>query len=158
MALYTTIDSPIGDLLVIGDGDAVSGLYMQGGRTGVAVRPDWKRTDEPFGAVRAQVDEYFAGRRTGFDLPLRMEGTDFQRLVWHALQEIPYGETVSYGELARRIGRPSASRAVGAANGRNPISVVVPCHRVIGSDGTLTGYGGGIERKRYLLELEARNR
>ncbi len=156
MAVYTTIESPVGELLLVGDERALRGLYMQKGRTRATVRPEWTRADAPFRAVREQLDEYFAGTRTSFELPLELEGTSFQRLVWRALQEIPYGETTSYGELARRIGRPSASRAVGAANGSNPISVVVPCHRVIGSDGTLTGYGGGIERKRYLLELEAR--
>ena len=153
--LYTTIDSPMGELLLLGDGHALRGLYMQEGQTGVTAVPDWTRDDESFGGVRAQLEEYFEGRRADFDLPLHLEGTPFQRLVWRALQEIPYGETVTYGELARRIGRPSSPRAVGAANGSNPISVIVPCHRVIGSDGTLTGYGGGIERKRHLLDLEA---
>ncbi|HYM67200.1 MAG TPA: methylated-DNA--[protein]-cysteine S-methyltransferase, partial [Patescibacteria group bacterium] len=103
-----------------------------------------------------QLGEYFAGRRTDFDVPLEMEGTPFQLRVWEALREIGYGETISYGELARRIGNPSASRAVGMANGCNPIAVIVPCHRVIGANGTLTGYGGGVERKRLLLDLEAR--
>lgn len=105
--------------------------------------------------MRGQLSEYFAGERTGFDVELSMRGTAFQRRVWCALQEIPYAETISYGELARRLGVPSAARAVGLANGCNPVSVIVPCHRVIGADGTLTGYGGGIERKRLLLELEA---
>jgi methylated-DNA-[protein]-cysteine S-methyltransferase len=122
---------------------------MQEGRTGVQVRPAWRRDDEPFRDVRDQLDEYFEGRRMDFDLPLQLEGTPFQRLVWRALLDVPYGETMSYGQLARRISRPAASRAVGAANGRNPISVIVPCHRVIGADGALTGYGGGIERKRF---------
>ena len=105
--------------------------------------------------MRAQLADYFDGRRTGFDLPLAMQGTPFQLRVWRALQDIPYGETISYGEQARRIGRPADPRAVGQANGRNPIAVIVPCHRVIGADGSLTGYGGGVERKRQLLELEA---
>ena len=99
--------------------------------------------------------EYFAGERTSFDVPLVLDGAPFQRRVWRALQDVPYGETISYGELARRIGPPSAARAVGLANGRNPISVIVPCHRVIGADGSLTGYGGGLDRKRLLLDLEA---
>jgi methylated-DNA-[protein]-cysteine S-methyltransferase len=153
--LYTNFDSPIGELLAVGDGRSLHGLYMQEGRTAIAPRVDWERADEPFGELREQLDEYFAGRRQAFDLPLVMAGSPFQRRVWRALQDIPYGETISYGELARRIGIPSASRAVGVANGRNPVSVIVPCHRVIGADGSLTGYGGGMERKRFLLELEA---
>jgi methylated-DNA-[protein]-cysteine S-methyltransferase len=156
--VYTSIDSPIGELLLLGDRRAVRGLYMQEGRTGLAVQPDWIRDDERFADVRAQLGEYFDGRRAAFDLPLELDGTPFQRRVWRALQEIPYGETVTYGQLARRIGRPAASRAVGAANGRNPISVVVPCHRVVGADGTLTGYGGGLGRKRFLLDLEGDKR
>jgi methylated-DNA-[protein]-cysteine S-methyltransferase len=154
--LYTTVGSPIGELLVVGDERALRGLYVLEG--GVAVAPAWRRADAPFADLRAQLDEYFAGRRTAFALSLELEGTPFQRLVWRALQEIPYGETVAYSELARRIGRPSASRAVGAANGRNAIAVIVPCHRVIGTEGGLTGYGGGVERKRFLLDLEADNR
>lgn len=154
--LYTTIDSPMGELLLLGDGRALRGLYMQEGRTGITARSDWTRDHAAFGDVRVQLDEYFEGRRAVFELALELEGTPFQRRVWRALQEIPYGESVTYGQLARRIGRPAASRAVGAANGQNPISLIVPCHRVVGADGTLTGYGGGIERKRSLLELEAR--
>jgi methylated-DNA-[protein]-cysteine S-methyltransferase len=153
--LYTRIESPIGELLLVGDGHALHGLHMQDGRTAVAVDPEWRLADEPFAEVRRQLSEYFDGERTTFDVPLAMAGTPFQRRVWSALREIPYGETTSYGELAGRLGRPSASRAVGLANGRNPIAVIVPCHRVIGSDGNLTGYGGGLERKRLLLDLEA---
>jgi methylated-DNA-[protein]-cysteine S-methyltransferase len=153
--LYTTFDSPIGALLAVGDGRALHGLYMQEGRTAIAVHPDWREAGEPFAAVRAQLADYFAGARTAFDLPLELDGSPFQRRVWRALQEIPYGETTSYGELARRIGIPSAARAVGVANCHNPVAVIVPCHRVIGADGSLTGYGGGLERKRTLLELEA---
>jgi methylated-DNA-[protein]-cysteine S-methyltransferase len=153
--LYTTFESPIGELLAVGDGRALHGLYMQEGRTAVVVRAGWEPTDGAFTEVRAQLAEYFAGRRRAFDLPLAMTGSPFQRRVWRALQDIPYGETTSYGEVARRIGVPSASRAVGVANGRNPVSVIVPCHRVIGKDGDLTGYGGGLERKQFLLGLEA---
>jgi methylated-DNA-[protein]-cysteine S-methyltransferase len=153
--LYTTLDSPIGPLLAVGDGQALHGLYMQEGRTAIAVRAGWQAVDEPFGEVRSQLAEYFGGRRRAFDLPLAMTGSPFQRRVWSALRQIPYGETISYGELARRIDVPSAARAVGVANGHNPVSVIVPCHRVIGADGSLTGYGGGLERKRLLLELEA---
>jgi methylated-DNA-[protein]-cysteine S-methyltransferase len=152
--IYTTVPSPIGELLLVGDGAALHGLYMQEGERPSAVDPSWRRDDEAFADVRAQLAEYFDGRRTRFDLPLVLEGTPFQRRVWRELLEVPYGETTSYGELARRIGRPDASRAVGLANGRNPIAVIVPCHRVIGSSGALTGYGGGIERKRLLLDLE----
>jgi methylated-DNA-[protein]-cysteine S-methyltransferase len=153
--LYTTVESPIGELLLLGDGELLRGLHYQAGRRPVRVGESWRRAEEPFAAARNQLREYFAGERAEFDLPAAGVGTAFQRRVWAALAEIPYGETVSYAELARRIGRPSASRAVGMANGRNPISIVVPCHRVIGSDGALTGYGGGVERKRFLLELEA---
>jgi methylated-DNA-[protein]-cysteine S-methyltransferase len=153
--LYTELDSPIGELLLLGDGRSLHGLYMQEGRTGSEISPAWKRSADPFTAVRKQLEEYFAGRRTTFDVPLKMAGTAFQRRVWSELREVPYGQSISYGELARRIGIPSASRAVGTANGLNPIAVIVPCHRVIGSDGSLTGYGGGLERKRFLLDLEA---
>jgi methylated-DNA-[protein]-cysteine S-methyltransferase len=153
--LYTTVDSPIGTLLLLGDGQALRGLHMQGGRTAIAVRPEWQRADEPFARVEAQLAEYFEGRRTTFDVPLELAGSPFQHRVWRALQEIPYGGTASYGELARRVGAPSAARAVGVANRQNPVAVIVPCHRVIGADGSLTGFGGGLERKRLLLELEA---
>jgi methylated-DNA-[protein]-cysteine S-methyltransferase len=154
--LYTTIDSPIGELLLLGDGHALHGLYMQAGRKPIGIAPGWERSPEAFVDVSAQLEEYFAARRTSFDVALEMHGTPFQLRVWDALREIGYGETMSYGELARRIGHPSAARAVGLANGCNPIGVIVPCHRVIGANGTLTGYGGGIERKRLLLDLEAR--
>jgi methylated-DNA-[protein]-cysteine S-methyltransferase len=153
--LYTSFDSPVGELLLIGDGGVLHGLYMQQGRTSMAIEPQWTRAEEPFAGVRAQLDEYFAGRRDSFDVPLAMAGSGFQQRVWRALQEIPYGETISYGEQARRIGAPATPRNVGAANGSNPISIIVPCHRVIGADGSLTGYGGGLERKRALLDLES---
>lgn len=152
--LYTTMDSPIGELLLVGDGDTLSGLYMQDGRKPKRIAADWSESDAPFADVRRQLEEYFAGERTTFEVKLAAEGAPFEREVWHALEEIPYGETVSYGEIARRVGQPTAARAVGTANGRNPIAVIVPCHRVIGADGSLTGYGGGLERKRLLLELE----
>jgi methylated-DNA-[protein]-cysteine S-methyltransferase len=153
--LYSRVESPIGELLLVGDGHALHGLHMQAGRTAISVDPHWRRADAPFAEVRAQLSEYFAGGRRDFDVPLATAGTPFQRRVWDALQEIPYGETATYGALAQRLARPSASRAVGFANGRNPIAVIVPCHRVIGSDGSLTGYGGGLERKSFLLGLEA---
>jgi methylated-DNA-[protein]-cysteine S-methyltransferase len=153
--LYTTFDSPLGELLAVGDGRALHGLNMQEGRTRKVVEPDWEMAEQPFAEVRAQLADYFAGRRRGFDIPLVLTGSEFERGVWSALQDIPCGETISYGELARRVGPPGTPRNVGSANGRNPIAVIVPCHRVIGADGSLTGYGGGLERKRLLLELEA---
>jgi methylated-DNA-[protein]-cysteine S-methyltransferase len=153
--LYSTFDSPLGELLAVSDGNAVRGLHMQEGRTAITVRRGWEQSDEPFAALRTQLTEYFDGARTAFDVPLALAGSPFQRRVWHALQDIPYGETVSYGHVARRLGVPSAARAVGVANGQNPVCVIVPCHRVIGADGSLTGYGGGLDRKRLLLELEA---
>jgi methylated-DNA-[protein]-cysteine S-methyltransferase len=149
-----TLDSPIGELTLVSDGEALTGLYMDAQRH----RPELPATtgsdDAVLAAARRQLGEYFAGQRREFDLPVRPAGTRFQREVWDALRHIPYGETAGYGELAQRLGRPGAARAVGMANGRNPIAIVVPCHRVIGANGGLTGYGGGLERKRYLLELE----
>jgi len=153
--LYTTLESPIGELLLLGDGRALRGLYMQDGRRPIAIHSEWERCAAPFASACAQLQEYFAGGRTSFALPLAMNGNPFERRVWRALGDIPYGETRSYGELARAIGHPSAARAVGVANARNPIAVIVPCHRVIGASGALTGYGGGLERKRLLLELES---
>jgi methylated-DNA-[protein]-cysteine S-methyltransferase len=153
--IYTTMESPIGELLLLGDGDVLHGLYMQAGRKPIRVQTAWARDDSAFADVRRQLSEYFAGERSDFDVAMHLEGSAFQRTVWHALTEIPYGQTISYGELARRIGRPDLARAVGTANGQNPIAVIVPCHRVIGSNGKLVGYGGGLDNKRRLLELEA---
>jgi methylated-DNA-[protein]-cysteine S-methyltransferase len=152
----TTIASPCGELIAISDGDALVSLGFphlpgRGPSADGAVRDDGA-----FREVRAQLDAYFAGERRAFELALAPAGTPFQRDVWAALVAIPYGATTTYGELARAIGRPAAVRAVGAANGANPIAIVVPCHRVIGKDGTLTGYGGGLPRKELLLALEAR--
>ena len=152
--IYTAIESPIGELLLVGDGEALRGLYMQQGKRPMRIQEFWRSAEEPFAQASAQLGQYFAGERTEFDLPLRPIGSLFQRRVWNELEGIPYGETLSYGELARRIDHPGEARAVGSANGRNPISIVIPCHRVIGADGSLTGYGGGLERKRFLLELE----
>src|SRR4051812_40176934 len=150
------MDSPIGDLLLAGgDGGALQRLHMLDGRKHFAAPRDWRRDDDGFAEVRDQLREYFAGERHTFAARLDLRGTDFQVAVWHALLEIPYGETASYGEIARRIGRPDTVRAVGTTNGRNPIAVIIPCHRVIGADGSLVGYGGGLDRKRLLLELEA---
>ncbi len=154
---HVVLDSPIGPMTVVADGETVVGIYMDDARH-LPPAERFGPPDDGSSVVLKEADrqlgEYFAGERTIFDLPLAAEGTPFQRRVWDALCEIPYGETISYGELARRIGQPTASRAVGLANGRNPISVVVPCHRVIGSSGKLVGYGGGLSRKQTLLELE----
>lgn len=154
---WTTVPSPIGELLLTGDDTGLTRLYMETRRHGPhEVAPEWIRDDALFRAAAEQLDEYFAGERTEFDLALNPSGTPFQLKVWDALRTIPYGEVRSYGEIAEQIGKPGAARAVGLANGRNPISIIVPCHRVIGASGALTGYGGGIERKQALLELESR--
>jgi methylated-DNA-[protein]-cysteine S-methyltransferase len=151
---HHTMDSPIGDLLLVGDADALHGVYFQAGPHPAKPRKEWERSDKSFREVVKQLKAYFAGRLTEFDLPLSPHGTEFQLKVWETLRTIPYGETWSYGQLARRIRKPAASRAVGAANGQNPIPVIVPCHRVIGADGSLTGFGGGLPIKQKLLALE----
>jgi methylated-DNA-[protein]-cysteine S-methyltransferase len=150
----TTVESPIGELTLASDGEALTGLYMTDQRHRPELPAADGDDDAVLAAAREQLAEYFARERRDFDLPLKPAGTPFQRAVWEALRDIPYGETAGYGELANQLGRPGAARAVGLANGRNPIAIVVPCHRVIGAAGALTGYGGGLERKRYLLELE----
>lgn len=155
---YCYYKAPIGQLLLAGDGDALTLLGFPQGKMQRGHDADWTRDPQPFRDVSDQLGEYFAGERTTFDLPLAPAGTQFQERVWAALQEIPYGVTWSYGELAHHIGKPSASRAVGAANGLNPIPVIIPCHRVIGSNGKLTGFGGGLETKEFLLGLEAQRR
>ena len=152
--LTTTIDSPIGRLTLLSQGGCLTHLVMEDQAHATPVPPGSERDDGAFVDVVAQRGEYFAGERTRFDVPMALEGTDFQRRVWSELCAIPYGRTISYGELARRIDNPRASRAVGSANGRNPIAVIVPCHRVIAGDGSLGGYGGGLDRKVVLLELE----
>ncbi|WP_349639699.1 methylated-DNA--[protein]-cysteine S-methyltransferase [Saxibacter everestensis] len=156
---FTVIESPIGELTLVGCRAGLTGLYMTEHRHapdaatfGEPLTGAWARAE--FGAAIDQLQEYFAGERTEFDLPHAGRGTPFQRLVWKALCDVPYGQTISYAQLAARIGNPQAVRAVGLANGRNPISIVVPCHRVIGANGSLTGYGGGVDRKRFLLDLE----
>jgi methylated-DNA-[protein]-cysteine S-methyltransferase len=148
------IDSAVGRLLLAGDGESLIQVGFQSGPRPLRPPASWIADAAPFGAVIVQLSEYFAGERRRFDLPLAPRGTEFQRRVWRALTDIPYGRTLSYGELARRIGKPSASRAVGLANGANPLPIIVPCHRVIGADGTLTGFGGGLPIKRKLLALE----
>jgi methylated-DNA-[protein]-cysteine S-methyltransferase len=154
MRVHTTTGSPLGPLTLVAEDGALAGLYMTEHRHRPGEETFGERDPEPLAEAIHQLDQYFAGERTVFDLPLALHGTPFQREVWAALRDIPYGETVSYGQLADRIGRPAAVRAVGLANGRNPVSIVVPCHRVVGAKGGLTGYGGGIERKRRLLEME----
>ncbi|MGH8991338.1 MAG: methylated-DNA--[protein]-cysteine S-methyltransferase [Acidimicrobiia bacterium] len=149
------VDSPIGSILLTGRPGVLTGLYVADHHKCPAVPTGWTADDDVFAGVRAQLGEYFAGTRTDFDVEVEMAGTPFQRTVWAALCDIPYGETWSYGKLAAHIGRPGSSRAVGAANGRNPVSIIVPCHRVIGADGSLTGYGWGNERKSWLLDHEA---
>jgi methylated-DNA-[protein]-cysteine S-methyltransferase len=151
---YRIVGSPIGPLTLAGNGSTLMHLRMVD-QTHEPDRAGWEPAEpDAFADVVTQLDEYFAGTLTEFDVDLKSDGTEFQRRVWAALQTIPYGETRSYGQIAEQIGSPAAARAVGLANGRNPISIIVPCHRVIGSSGGLTGYGGGIERKRALLELE----
>lgn len=148
------IESPVGSLLLVGDGRSLTQIHFQTGRSARPSRAGWLTDAKPFRQVIAQLGAYFAGQLQSFDLPLAPEGTAFQQAVWRQLTRIPYGETISYGELARRIGNPRASRAVGLANGANPLPIVVPCHRVIGADGSLTGFGGGLPIKRKLLALE----
>jgi methylated-DNA-[protein]-cysteine S-methyltransferase len=164
MNAFCYVESPIGRLLLTSDGTALTGLYMNLYRNKPTKLPilnnEWLQ-NATIGALPAaarQLKEYFAGSRREFDLPLRMDGTDFQQRVWRELTKIPFGETRSYGELARRLDNPNGSRAVGLANGRNPIAIIVPCHRVIGADGSLTGFGGGIDRKEWLLTHEGQPR
>lgn len=156
---YTRMDSPLGELTLYGDGEALGGVQTPP-KDGVerSIPENWVADAKPFAEVERQLTAYFAGELREFDLPLAPAGTAWQLRVWRALTTIPYGETAGYGELAEELGKPTASRAVGTANGRNPISVIVPCHRIIGADGSLTGYAGGLDRKRKLLNLEGRQR
>lgn len=151
---YTYIESPIGPLLVAGDNTALHYLSFPSGLKSFAPRPAWHRSDKPFTEVRRQLTAYFKGDLRRFDLPLHLTGTDFQKQVWRYLSQIPFGHMRSYGEVASELGKPKACRAVGAANGNNPIPIILPCHRVIGTNGALTGFGGGIPTKLYLLEHE----
>lgn len=157
MMYYCYLDTPIGELLLAGEGDALSMIGFPKGVMRRDPEPDWIYNEEPLENARTQLTEYFSGQRKDFDLPLQLNGTEFQVSVLEALLAIPYGETTSYGAIAKQIGRPKAVRAVGAANGRNPIPIIVPCHRVIGSSGDLTGFGGGLDTKEALLRLEAEN-
>jgi len=160
MNIFCYVDSPIGRLMLTSDGTALTGLYMNLTRNKptkqLTLDDDWAQnaTQGPLPAATRQLKEYFAGKRREFDLPLKMKGTEFQQRVWRELTKIPFGTTWSYGQLAKRLGNPNGSRAVGLANGRNPIAIIVPCHRVIGADGSLTGFGGGLDRKEWLLTHE----
>lgn len=154
---YSLMPSPVGRLRLLGDGEALCALYLED-EDAAAPDPQYRRDDGVFAVAREQLQAYFAGHLRLFDLPLAAGGTPFQQTVWRALREIPYGQTLSYGELAARIGQPGAARAVGLANGQNPLAIVVPCHRVIGARGALTGYAGGLARKRWLLTHEASHR
>ena len=154
-ACYQWMDeSPAGRLLLVADETGLREVWFEKGRTAPVVDPAWKHGGRPLQQPERQLRAYFAGELQHFDLVLRPQGTPFQLRVWELLREIPFGETISYGELARRAGNPAASRAVGLANGSNPIPIIIPCHRVIGSNGKLTGYGGGLETKRWLLDFE----
>ena len=155
MIHYQFIDSPVDPLLLAADQNGLKLIEFHTPRHPMSRLADWSEGDNPvLQATRVQLEEYFSGSRKRFDLPLAPQGTLFQTEVWHTLATIPYGETISYAQLARRIGKPTAMRAVGAANGRNPLPIVLPCHRVIGADGSLTGFGGGLPTKQFLLELE----
>ena len=152
---YTTMDSPVGPLLLAGDAQGLRSLSFEKSRRAERVQPQWKEDKTPFAEVIRQLRAYFGGKLQAFDVPLALEGTEFQLSVWRSLQTIPYGETISYGQLAQRIGNPRAVRAVGLANGCNPVPIIIPCHRVIGSNGSLTGFGGGLANKKKLLALES---
>ena len=152
---YTYIESPVGILMLAGDSEGLADIrFMEGRHPATPPEASWIEDDKPFREAVAQLRAYFDGKLREFNMPLAPKGTQFQLQVWSALREIPYGKTISYAELARRIDKPKAVRAVGAANGRNPLAIVIPCHRVIGSDGSLTGYGGGMRNKQLLLALE----
>ncbi|MEO7717305.1 MAG: methylated-DNA--[protein]-cysteine S-methyltransferase [Capsulimonas sp.] len=158
MIYYTQFESPVDTITLTSDGASLTGLYMNEHKHAELFADEWIRDDQaaPFQETIRQLTAYFAGERTDFDLPLAPRGTPFQQIVWNMLREIPYAQTMTYGQLAAKIGNPNASRAVGLANGRNPISIIVPCHRVIGASGKLVGYGGGLERKETLLSLESK--
>lgn len=155
---YRLMDSPLGQIMLAGDANGLKAINFQKGDSPLQIQPDWQHSAEGFGEAAEQLGAYFKGSLTEFDLVLSPDGTPFYREVWWELERIPYGETITYGELAARIGRPKAARAVGAANGRNPLPIVIQCHRVIGADGSLTGYGGGIRFKVALLDLERKHR
>ena len=157
MTYFTTFASPIGDLTLAGSGGAVTGLYFSPGPQAQTAPATWQRDESKLAAVGAQLRAYFAGRLQSVDLPLRPQATPFQSRVLTALRTIPYGELRSYKDIAEAVGEPNGARAVGTANGNNPIAIIIPCHRVVGSNGALTGFGGGLAVKRFLLDLESRN-
>ncbi|MGH2893652.1 MAG: methylated-DNA--[protein]-cysteine S-methyltransferase [Solirubrobacteraceae bacterium] len=154
--VFTRMPSPVGDVLLAGDGHELSAIWISGQRWAPSIGADWRASAPPFAVARRQLDEYFAGERTTFKLPLRLSGTPFQTEVWAELRRIPFGQTRTYGEIAASLGRPAAARAVGAANGQNRFCIVVPCHRLIGAGGGLVDYAAGIDVKRRLLDHEAR--
>jgi methylated-DNA-[protein]-cysteine S-methyltransferase len=154
--VFSIVSTLVGPLTLVGEGEALVGLYFDNAALSASPPSHWTRDDHRLRPAAQQLAEYFAGARTTFDLPLAPRGTAFRRAVWDELLRIPYGETTTYGALARKLGKPAAQRAVGGANHHNPISIIIPCHRVIGADGSLTGYGGLVSRKRVLLDLEAR--
>jgi methylated-DNA-[protein]-cysteine S-methyltransferase len=153
---FTTLASPVGALTLVAEGDDLVGLFFAEGPIAPTANATWVQDDRRLRPAVMQLEEYFAGKRTRFELPLAPRGTAFQKAVWNQLLRIPFGETATYGEIARAVGKPSAYRAVGGANHHNPLSIVIPCHRVIGADGSMTGYGGHVSNKRRLLDLESR--
>ncbi len=156
--VFTVMDSPLEEILLVGNEQGLTHLSFQAGNSAIAPAKDWRRDGAPFVDAVEQLKAYFAGELQDFDLPLVPKGTPFQQEVWRFLQTIPYGKTTSYGAIAQAMGKPKATRAVGAANGRNPIAIIIPCHRVIGSNGSLTGYAGGLQFKQTLLSLEGNGR
>ena len=153
---FTTLGSPVGPLTLVAEGDHLVGLFFAQGPIAPVPDATWVQDDRRLRPAAVQLEEYFAGKRTRFELSLAPRGTPFQRAVWNQLLQIPFGETTTYGAIARAIGKPAACRAVGGANHQNPLSIVIPCHRVIGADGSMTGYGGHVSNKRRLLDLESR--
>lgn len=156
MKHYCYYHTPIGRLLLIGEDGMLEQLHFPNSAEQTVIEDNWHQDEECFADVLQQLEEYFAGHRQEFSVKMRLKGTDFQRRVWQELRQIPYGKTASYGDIAKRIDNPKACRAVGAANGKNPVPIIIPCHRIIGNDGSMTGFGGGLELKRTLLELENR--
>ena len=157
---YSTVKTPIGELLLVAEADALTGVYFAGRDHAPATHAGWMSSAEHpvIRQAAKQLGEYFAGKRNSFSLPLRLTGTDFQERVWQQIALVPYGKTISYSELAKRVGAPEAVRAAGTTTGRNPVSIVVPCHRIVGKNGSMRGFAGGLKRKQFLLELEASNK
>ena len=158
MYYYDFLESPYGQMLAVADGDALSGVYFERQRYFPPIAPDWRQDPRhaPLRQAKRELAEYFSGERERFEVALAPQGTAFQRSVWKGISTVGFGETITYAELARRAGCPGSSRATGAATGRNPLTIIVPCHRIVGSNGSLTGYAGGLDRKRALLALESK--